>query len=462
MLCSSMRRRASLVAACASCAFALVASASKRMTRLTIGFGPGAAPPPTTGTPAAVASMPRARQTSTKAGPCAVSSWIPRTSSTYWWASSCLSTSRTAPQAWPKTSARDSDIVRVARSQAPSRRPPSLSASAGGRIPRPKWFCASSAQVWASSRKSAASSAVWSAEGLTPGALTTSRADRHPSVAAGPERVDAAHARVAEDRLDDPAAREAVLDVRLVLVGVLRAPEDVRVRKIDPVADVLADLDTRVGVARALALAGLLIDGLDAQDVEADLWRDLVSQLPEHRRRDRGLRIEALARRRLPARLPREDQAHDLRLVVDGRIAREPQVRLLGRAAQLDDDHRLGELALQLDVELRVHVGRAVEGDVPAREVEALALEVDAPALDADRPRQRRLPRARTRRDAPDLEVAHELEVQVLPAHVDGARAHTDVDARRVRGGGALRVLLLAHRREGRLVDELHVLVLPD
>src|SRR6476659_3540537 len=104
---------------------------------------------------------------------------MPITSSTYWCASSCLSTSRTVPHGCPYTSVRDSEIVRVARCQAPRRVDVSASSSAGGRSAPRKWLCASSAQVLASSRSSAASSAEaeGAEEGEERGAGTASQPD---------------------------------------------------------------------------------------------------------------------------------------------------------------------------------------------------------------------------------------------------------------------------------------------
>ncbi len=122
MLCSSIRRRASFIAAAASCTLGLSASASRRaIRRSTTAIGP-AASPPAAGVPAALASKPCASQTRRNAGPCAVSSWMRSTSSTYWCAISCFSTSRTTPQGCVTTSRREIAMVRCARIHSPRRR----------------------------------------------------------------------------------------------------------------------------------------------------------------------------------------------------------------------------------------------------------------------------------------------------------------------------------------------------
>src|SRR5262249_38699086 len=71
------------------------------------------------------------------------------------------------------------------------------------------------------------------------------------SVPVGPHQVDAAHARITEHGLEQPAPCHAVLHMRLVAIGAFGCAEHMHVAEIDAVGDVLADLDPGVGLTRA-------------------------------------------------------------------------------------------------------------------------------------------------------------------------------------------------------------------
>ena len=65
-----------------------------------------------------------------------------------------------------------------------------------------------------------------------------------------------------------------------------------------------------------------------------------------------------------------QDQAHDLRLIVDGRIAAKAQLGASGGPAQLDGHGRLGEGVGEAQVKARGD--RTVEKDAAVIELEAL------------------------------------------------------------------------------------------
>src|SRR5262249_51632970 len=161
------------------------------------------------------------------------------------------------------------------------------------------------------------------------------------SVAESEEKIEGAGGGVAEARVEPEVTLEAPLDAGFVSVEAPRADlqlaELVHVADIDALGDVLAELDARGGQAGVAAL--------DPDDVDGQAGRDLILELADDDTGERAhdFLIERAIAEAALAGIAGDDDADELRLVVDGRIRRQHQPGLLGGAVDFDGDHGVGD-----------------------------------------------------------------------------------------------------------------------